>query len=260
MLNKLRDESNINVLHRVEAEARGALAELLHDPCSPVADVVARVGVPVVDVCAHEVVVVSVLGVDGFRPVFAIALNLEDGVLPTVIVVVNALWIEFSGERKAFTKEPRTVKWLKFHFMLLYWKGKLSTGAAYRTGISHTLSPRPGKVNSVHPYIFIRLPLMYSTDRTRLNVVCIRVELRPILPVYFTSLELLRSVRSEFVVQHGVDVGDNSVLLGGVDCVEKLFLRTVLSPDAALLVELAEVVDVVDIVPNAFLAGRLGGG
>lgn len=78
-------------LNGVEAEAGRASIELVHNPRAPVTEVIARLRVPVVDVSAHEVVVVSVFGVDSLRPVLAIALDLEDRVLSTVVVVVHAL-------------------------------------------------------------------------------------------------------------------------------------------------------------------------
>lgn len=76
------------MLDGVEAEALHA--GLLDHPHSPINQVLAHIGVIVVDVTEHQVVEGSLLAVDILGPVLAVALNLEDGLLAVLVVPVDS--------------------------------------------------------------------------------------------------------------------------------------------------------------------------
>ena len=85
--------------------------------------------------------------------------------------------------------------------------------------------------------------------------------LQPVVPVHADGLGLIRAVGAHAVVQHQIRQGLHTGVLQGADGGQVFVLRAVLGADAALLVELAQVVQVVYAVAHvastaAALEGR----
>jgi len=91
---------------------------------------------------------------------------------------------------------------------------------------------------------------MNSKD-SNLNIIEVADDLRPVVIIDFLDLELFLFVRAELVVQDRIHIDDNVMFLGGFGKFEEFFLSSILCPNPTLLVKLAEVVDVVDVVPDA---------
>jgi len=92
---------------------------------------------------------------------------------------------------------------------------------------------------------------MMNSKDSNLNIIEVADDPRPVVIIDFLDLESFPFVRAELVVQDRIHIYDNVMFLGGFGEFEEFFLSSVLCPNPALLVKLAEVVDVVDIVPDA---------
>ena len=73
---------------------------------------------------------------------------------------------------------------------------------------------------------------------------------RSVIVVDFLDLELFPMVGAEFVVQNSIHIDGNITLLGCSGHLEEFLFSSVLGRDAAFLVELAQVVDIVNVVSD----------
>ena len=85
-----------------------------------------------------------------------------------------------------------------------------------------------------------------------LNLVGLRSILCAVVVVHFNHTALLGVVGSSLVVQDSIPEQTDPVLLCNLAELEQLFFRTPLGAPSTLLVELAKVVEVVDVVAVAF--------
>ena len=86
---------------------------------------------------------------------------------------------------------------------------------------------------------------------SNLDIIQVTDGLRPIVRIDFLGLESFHFIRAELVVQDSIHVDDDVVLLGSFGQFEKFFLGSILCTNPGLLVELAEVIEVVNVIADA---------
>ncbi|MNV52653.1 hypothetical protein D3C71_1447550 [compost metagenome] len=86
----------------------------------------------------------------------------------------------------------------------------------------------------------------------------LRDDLKPVVPIDLDYLEDLCLVGSGLMIHHQIDVHGDSLPLTFDDGVDQFLLGPIFGPYSALLVELAQIIQIVDAVPGLFHRQRLG--